>query len=273
MANPANLESSELIPRAKALHRQLRTPANSFQIRELLQKALRNPAGLVSRELAETWSLLAEILMCDYLNSWNGAGAGELGEAEEAVRRALEIAPDLAGGHYASGLIHRAKGRHEAALTAFARTVELDPEFALAHAQQGAQLIYTGRPLEALPLIATALRISRPDSPARPMFCWYMGRAYFYAGKYTDAIPWLQQSVEGRGNLWYNRLYLVSSHALVGDRGAASAALHEFNAAFPNFTLARVIASEQTNPNDNLVAVAARRQFHDGLLRAGMPVQ
>jgi hypothetical protein len=64
----------------------------------------------------------------------------------------------------------------------------------------GAQLIYTGRPLEALPLIETALRIS-PERPARPMFCWYMGGAYFYAGKYGDAIPWLQQSVEGRGNL------------------------------------------------------------------------
>lgn len=263
----------ELISRARVLHRQLRTPENSLEIRGLLQRALADPAGLAPRDLAETWSLLAEILMCDYLNIWNGAGTGELARAEEAVRRALDIVPDLAGAHYASGLIHRARGRHEAALAAFARSVELNPEFALAHAQQGAQLIYTGRPLEALPLIEAALRISRPQSPARPMFCWYMGRAYFYAGKYGDAIPWLQQSVEGRGNLWYNRLYLVSAHALSGDRDAAAEVLRAFNVEFPNFTLARVIASEQTNPNDNPIAVAARQQFHDGLLRAGMPAQ
>lgn len=112
-----------------------------------------------------------------------------------------------------------------------------------AHAQQGAQLVYIGRPLQALPLIEAALRISRPQSPARPMFCWYMGRAYFYAGKYREAIPWLQQSVEGRGNLWYNRLYLVSAHALAGDRDAAAEVLRAFDAAFPNFTLARAIAS------------------------------
>ena len=265
--------TTDVVSRARVLHRQLRTPENSLQIRELLGQALANPAGLAPRELAETWSLLAEILMCDYLNSWNGAGSRELTRAEDATRRALEIVPDLAGAHYASGLIHRSRGRHEAALAAFARSVELNPDFALAHAQQGAQLIYIGRPLEALPLIETALRISRPQSPARPMFCWYMGRAHFYAGKYGDAIPWLQQSVEGRGNLWYNRLYLVSAHALAGDRDAAVEVLRAFNAEFPNFTLARVIASEQTNPNDNPIAAAARQQFHDGLLRAGMPAQ
>jgi hypothetical protein len=52
-----------------------------------------------------------------------------------------------------------------------------------------------------------------------------MGRAYFYAGKYGDAIPWLQQSVEGRGNLWYHRLYLVSADTLAGDRDAAAEVL------------------------------------------------
>ena len=266
-------QTTDLISRARALHRQLRTPQNSLQIRELLQQALDEPTGLEPRQLAETWSLLAEILMCDYLNGWNRAGAVELAQAENAAERALEIAPDLAGAHYASGLVHRAAGKHDAALAAFTRSVELNPQFALAHAQQGAQLIYIGRPLEALPLIETALRISRPDSPTRPMFYWYMGRAHFFAGNYGDAIPWLRRSVEGRGNLWYNRLYLVSGYALVWDRAAASAALHEFDAEFANFTLVRVIASEQTNPNDNPVVVAARQRFHDGLRRAGMPAQ
>lgn len=262
---------SDLLSRARVLHRQLRTPENSLQIRELLQQALAQPAGFTPAELAETQSLLAELLMCDYLNSWNAAGAGELAQAEAATRQALGLAPELASAHYASGLIHRARGRHEAALAAFTRTVELNPGFALAHAQQGAQLIYTGRPLEALPAIETALRISSPDSPTRPMFCWYLGRAYFFAGKYGEAIPWLRQSVAGRGNLWYNRLYLVSGHALIGEREAAAAELREFDVRFPNFTLVRVVASEQTNPNDNPVVTAARQKFHDGLRRAGMP--
>jgi adenylate cyclase len=266
-----NQQFAGLIAKAKALHRQLRTPENSLAIRELLQQALTAPSNPTSQELAETVSLLAEILMCDYLNSWNHAGAAQLAEAEAAVGRALAAVADLALAHYASGLIHRAKGEHDAALAAFNRTVELNPEFALAHAQKGAELIYTGRPLEALTSIDAAIRVSRPDSPARPMFFWYMGRAHFFAGNYREAIPWLRRSVEGRGNIWYNRAYLASALALIGEREAAEAALREFDAAFPGFTLARVIATEQTNPNDNSLVVAARQKFHEGLLAAGMP--
>ncbi len=270
MANNVDRPSAALILRARSLHRQSRTPENSLEIREAVRQALANPAGLEPRELAETWSLLAETLMCDYLNSWNGAGTAELTASEAAVTRALDLVPDLAAAHYSNGLIHRARGRHEAALAAFTRTVELDPALALAHAHLGAELIYTGRPLEALPRIETAIRIA-PESPARPMFEWYRGRAHFFAGNYGDAIPCLRRSVEGRGNLWYNHLYLVSSLALVGESEAAVAALSAFDRKFPNFTVARVIATEQTNPNDNPVVVAARAKFHEGLLLAGMP--
>jgi hypothetical protein len=89
MASQLSNHPGDLISRARALHHQVRTPENSLEIRELLQKALEDSTGLEPRELAETWSLLAEILMCDYLNKWNEAGIGELAEAETAARRAL----------------------------------------------------------------------------------------------------------------------------------------------------------------------------------------
>ncbi len=265
------LNTSDLIGQARAIHTRVMTPDNALLIRELLRKALKNPVGVEAHGLAEAWCLLAEVLMCDYLNRWNDSGATELAEAEHAVQRALEIAPGLAAAHYASGLIGRAKGEHETALAAFARTVELNPQFALAHAQQGAQLIYTGRPLEALQPIETAIRISRPDNPSRPMFFWYLGRAYFVAGNYPDAIKCLHQSVEGRGNVWYNHLHLVSAYALNNDREAAAAALRNFGDRFPNYTVARVVHNEQANPHDHPMMLVARQKFHEGLCRAGMP--
>ncbi len=181
----ATLKPGDLIGQARAIQSQVMTPENSLQIRELLRKALAEPVGVELRRLAEAWCFLAEVLMCDYLNRWNGSGATEFAEAENAVQHALEIAPGIAAAHYTSGLIHRAKGEHEAALAAFTRTVELSPEFALAYAQQGAQLIYTGRPLDAVQPIETAIRISRANNPSRPMFYWYLGRAHFVAGNYV----------------------------------------------------------------------------------------
>ncbi len=271
MDDDSNSNPGDLIEQARAIQTQVMTPDNSLLIRQLLRKALKNPVGVEDRRLAETWCFLAEVVMCDCLNRWNDAGSAELAEAEGAVQRALDIAPGLAAAYYASGLIHRAKGEHEASLAAFTRTVELNPDFALAHAQQGAQLIYTGRPLEALQPIETAIRISRPNNPSRPMFYWYLGRAYFVAGNYVEAIKCLQQSVEGRDNVWYNNLHLVSAHALNCDREAAATTLRKFSDHFPNYTITRVIHNEQANPHNHPVMLAARQKFHEGLVLAGMP--
>jgi adenylate cyclase len=268
-----NLSAADFLARARALysHEKAPTPANTLVTRRMLREGLENLAGLKSRPLAEAWSLYAEILMCDYLNRWNDAGKRELAEAEHAVERALEIAPDLAQAHYSGGLVYRAKGEHQRSLAAFTRAIALNPNIPLAHAQQGAELLYTGQPEEALQPIQTALEISRPDSPSRGMFYWYMGRAHFFAGNYHAAIPWLRKSAELRPNLWYNRLYLVSACALDGQPEAAASALRDFAQRFPGYTVARVVSDEQTNPNSNSVVVEGRRNFHEGLLKAGMP--
>ena len=266
-----HVKSGDLIGQARAIQSEVMTPQNSLQIRELLRKALAQPVGVEAAHLAAAWCLLAEVLMCDYLNRWNNSGAAEFADAENAVQQALHIVPGMAPAHYASGLIHRAKGEHEAALAAFSRTVELSPEFALAHAQQGAQMMYTGQPLAALAAIETAIRISRPENPSRPMFYWYLGRAYFVAGNYAEAIDPLRRSVEGRDNIWYNHLHLVSAYALCDKHEAAAAALRNFAHRFPNYTITRVLHNERANPHSNPVMLAAREKFHDGLRLAGMP--
>ncbi len=266
----ANANAADLISRARAIHSKVLTPENALLVREILESALEDPVGVDPRRLAEAWSLLAEILMCDYLNRWNHAGLPELARAENAVQRALEIIPELAPAHYASGLIYRAKGKHEASLAAFARTTELNPDIPLAYAQQGAQLMYVGRPKEAVPLVEKAIKLSPVASPALGMFYWIIGRAHFFSGNYEAAIAWLRKSVELRPTLWYNRLYLVSACALAGDGKEAKIALADFDARFPGYTLSRVESDEQTNPNGNPVVVEGRRKFHEGLQQAGM---
>jgi tetratricopeptide (TPR) repeat protein len=271
-SKPASSNTNDLLDRARAFYNDQRvtTPENTLLTRRTMEEGLDKLAGVEPRRQAEALSLYAEILMCDYLNRWNDAEPSEVAKAGQAVERALQLAPDLAQAHYASGLVYRARGDHPKSLAAFTQAISLNPHIPLAHAQQGAELMYTGKPAEALGPIETALRISRPDSRVRAMFYWYMGRAYFFAGNYQDAIPWLRKSVEGRPNLWYTRLYLVSACALTGNMTAATAALRDFDDRFPGYSLARVGRDEQTNPNNNEVVVEGRRKFHEGLLKAGM---
>jgi adenylate cyclase len=225
--------------------------------------------GHLEAHAADSSALLATSTLCDYLNRWNEAGAAEIAKAETAVNHTLGIKPDHFLGHYAKGFLHRTRGEHEAALAAFSEAVKHNPSFARAHAQRGAELIYLGRAEEGIAEVEKAISLS-PNSSSLGMFHWIIGRARFFMGQYAEAIPPLQRSVRLWPKLWYNRLYLVSAYALIGNKAAATRTLRAFDKLYPSYTLARVEVEERTNPNNNPFVRAGRRKFHDGLRRAGM---
>jgi tetratricopeptide (TPR) repeat protein len=260
----------DALSRARALYSESLSPENTLVIREILRNALQNPAGFDRRRLAETWAFLADVSTCDYLNRWNDAGPDQLAQAEEAVRRALDIVPDLPSAHYVTGFIRRAMGSHDAALAAFGKTIELDSGFTRAYAQKANELVNVGRPEEAPSLLRQAIALTAPGSLSLGMFYWIAGRAHFFMDRPQTAVEWFAKSVEIRPNLWYNRLYMASSYALNQESAMAAAALREFDGRFPNYTMARVVRNEQANPNDHPVIVAGRERFHQGLRSAGM---
>ena len=256
--------SIDLISRVKRLYNAVLfpgrlTPENTLAIR------------------AAALSVLADVLASDYLNRWNNAGAEELKRAKEAVKEALNIDPGIPLAHYADGFIHRAKGEHQAASDAFDRAITHDPEFARAYAQKATEQINLGYPDRAQDLVEKAIELSPHDS-SLGVFYWILGRAQFFAGHYPEAIPYLEKSIEWRPNLWYNRLYLASAHALADDEDDAKRVLTAFqNHPFfrdRRFTVA-VIASEfeSANPSNNPFVIEAREKFHRGLVKAGMDEQ
>jgi TolB-like protein/Tfp pilus assembly protein PilF len=262
-----NPDAMDLRARAMQLYFSSVTPEHTQEARRLLKEAVaRDPYS------AEAWGWLAEILSYEYLRGWNEVGKTGLREADEAVRTAVAIDPNLAQARYAEGLVRRAKGELQAALTAFTRAVELDPNFARAYAEKGNELTRAGRPGEAIPLAEKAIKLS-PRDPALGGFYWIIGRAYFYMGRYPDAIPWLQKSVSARPNMWYNRLHLVSAYALSNHTDEARSALNEFNTRreFAGFTIERVKGSLEAVPDNNPVVVAARQKLQEGLQMVGMP--
>jgi adenylate cyclase len=249
------------VARARAIYDTRLSPQKTQQMR-----------GLLEASAAETSALLATSVLCDYLNRWNDAGPAEVARAEIAVQQALSIDPNLSLAHYAKGFVHRTRGEHETSLAAFTEALRLYPNFARGHAQRGATLLYLGRPEEAIAEVEKAIELS-PNSPSLGMFCWIIGRAHFYMGEYAKAAPWLQRSIRLWPNLWYNRLYLVSADAHLGNKAAASRGLRAFDRLFPDYTLARVLIEERANPIKNRLVIAGRRKFHDGLRRAGMTAE
>lgn len=219
---------------------------------------------------AQTWALLADRLVSDYLHGWNNAGARELAMAERAVAEALKIDPELVMAHHVSGFIHRARGRHQPAYDAFRQATTYDPDFARAYAQQGNQRLYLGKPGETGTLVDEAVKRS-PNDPALYIFYWIRGRAEFFLGRYAEAISSLEQSIQKRKTVWYTWLYLVSAYALNNDVTTAKAKLRQFDRRFPGFTIGTLGKHEQ--PDGHPAVVGARKKFREGLRRAGMPTR
>src|SRR5215470_4799461 len=94
----ASSSTNDFLDHAREIYndRRVTTPENTLATRRTLEEGLGISAGVEPRRQAEALSLHAEILMCDYLNRWNDAGAGEVAKAGQAVERALQLAPDLA---------------------------------------------------------------------------------------------------------------------------------------------------------------------------------
>lgn len=262
----ANPDAVDLRMRGMSLYFGSVTPEHSREARSYLEEAVRRDP-----QSAEAWGWLAEVVVSQYLHRWNHSGKEELREAAEAVGKAEAIDPNLAQAHYAEGLVHRAQGEHHAALEAFSRALELDPNLPRAYAEKGNELTLVGRPMEALALAEKAIKLS-PLDPSLGGFYWIIGRAYFFAASYREAVPWLEKSVALRPNDWYNRLYLVSAYALSRQEDEAKRVLQEFsdNRQFSGYTLKRVELSEKTNPSDNVVVVSARQKLYEGLQMAGM---
>ena len=273
---PADPDAIDLRLRAMALLTTSVTPENALAARQNLEQSLQ-----LDPQSADSWSQLAWVFVNDYLNHWNEAKQGPeaakelVGRAENALREALKIDPSVAMAHYAEGLIRRAKGDHQVALDAFDRAVQLDPNFARAHAQKANQLVMIGRPREAPPLALKAINLS-PRDPFVGGFYWVIGRAYFVMRDYDNAIIWLRKSAEVLPNLWYSRAYLVAAYALTDrhQQPEGTAALTAYRGAFGGYTVDRIRQLyRQELPHPDPGMQASIQQLYNGLRLAGVAEQ
>lgn len=176
---------------------------------------------------ARLLGLIASVLVGDVLNGWNDAGQPEVERAEAAAKKAISLDSNIPIAHHALGYVHRLHGDHKAALDAFNTAIKIDPNFARSYAQAGNEMVFLGKPKEAIPLVEKAIELS-PADPAIATFLWVKGRAYFTLGDYPRAIKALEDSVNARPNLWYVQAWLTAAYALAHRDADARQAVKEF---------------------------------------------
>lgn len=135
------------------------------------------------------WVGLADglILLYEYVGGYQpvgGAGVRDLREAEVAVRRALELAPELGEAHASRGLLHEARHQGPDSLREHRRAVELQPSYAEAHNWLSWTSQLLGRPQEALAASRRAVELNPLSTEA----VGNLAMTNLYAGDLVTAL-------------------------------------------------------------------------------------
>ena len=128
---------------------------------------------------------LALAAISDYVSDWAPDPEQALDEAERWARRALELNDQEPVSHMALGNVLLWRRDHEGAPAEFRRMIEIDPNFAQGHTATGLAQMYAGQPAEALESIAVAMRLD----PLYPPSCCTSWRRRISAWENTRPPP------------------------------------------------------------------------------------
>ncbi len=182
----------------------------------------------------------------------------------EYAARALELDAGIPQIYLTRSILYLAQRRHDAAVEAGRRTIEVHPNYADGHAALAFVQSFSGQLLEALSAIRQAKRINPQYSY---IYLAVEGRILFLLGRYDEAVVMLEESVQRNPVFERGQLTLAATYAELDRLDDAAWAVEEALAIRSDISL----ADERRNAN-------YRRprdldHYLDALRKAGVPEQ
>lgn len=131
---------------------------------------------------------------------WHLITMGDYQGAIQALRRALELAPGESQGGALLGWAQVLDGQLDAAMTTLTAVLKRDPDHSLARVNVGLVHLKKRNFGEAIEHLSTVIR-GHTDRKALLYAHYYLGLVYFERGMFTDAVPFLEQSLNLGPNL------------------------------------------------------------------------
>ena len=211
---------------------------------------------------------MARLAICQMMRRNRHWIPNEGPESDEGIRMArLAIATarddalvlDLAG-----LVLSNLAGDNDAALSAIERAIVLNPNFATAHGHRGLVLAFLNRPEEAIISVHRAISLS-PVDPTLFAFYNALGLAHLAAGRYEEALGWIEAALrENSGLPALERKLSLCGHLDRLEEAANS--LHLLRELHPDPTIAGI---GRDLPKGMVPEVVSR--FNDGLRKGGVP--
>ena len=249
-----NMQAYECVLAGKVLHHRSNREDNA-EARRLLERAIVLDPGYAD---ARAWRA------CTLGQAWNYGWIDDddeaiLGEIEAELERALAIDENDADTHRILAAICILRNDFDRALLHQEKALSRNPNYDLVVVQYGELMTWLGRAEEGIEWIQKAMQLN----PFHPQRFWsHLGRAYFVARRYTDAIDAFRH-VEKKDAT--NLAFIAASFAYLDDDAEAAAHGREVLKLSTDFKISEHMATQHYAHDDD------RTHHSEGLLKAGLP--
>jgi TolB-like protein/cytochrome c-type biogenesis protein CcmH/NrfG len=253
---PDSLDAWECVIRALSLIGQ-GTRNEITEAEALCRRAIAIAPGYGRAHSLLAWALLRR-------TTWPGGFRTIVPEVSAETQTALALDDRDPWAHYAQGhLLNRLRRFGEAARS-LRRALELNPNFALAHAYLAVSLAFQGVHQEAVDSAEHALRLSPRDRSVGHYASFAMAIVHFAAGSYAECVTWARNMIEKSPENLPGHFFLTAALAMEGDLTAAVEARDTLLRLGPEFSLAWM--SENLPPTGEMA-----ERLREGLRKAGVP--
>jgi len=225
-----NAEAYDYLVRARSCILQF-TAEGAVEGRAMLQRALAIDAGL-----AQAYAMLAILHCTEHVNGWNNPGPDHLDLALEFARRARALDEFEPVSHQALGITLMWMKRLDEAEPALRRAIDLDPNLAQAYGSLGNVLDYSGQHERAIELFEQAMQLD----PEFDLWIHACGRAQFALERYDEAEASFKRRLIRMPQSDVTRAYLASLYGHTGRHEEARQMWRELMAINPKYSLERM---------------------------------
>ena len=228
---PASLDAWELHQRGM-WHFTRPTKEDYASARESFRRAIE-----IDPNFAGSHSLLAILTTLEVLLAWTDDPQGALRRAHREAQTAVALDAMDAWAHTALCVYSVFARQYENALAAGRRATELNPSLAAGHYFRGAAMMVDGQPREAIASMSQAVRISARDPL---LYGWLsgLGFAHYTARDYVKAVEFTTRSVQEAPHNPAGQRNHACVLAQLGRIDEARAAFARFLELSPGFTAA-----------------------------------
>jgi tetratricopeptide (TPR) repeat protein len=162
---------------------------------------------------ARGYMALARTLFGQCVFGWSVDVRSSRAEICSLAERAVSLDERDPYCHYALFAGNLMSGRHQAALAAAQRAIDLNPNFALGHLALGWVRIYIGHFNQALEPLLQSLRLS-PHDPIAFVFMSRLALAHYHLKNYEEALHFGERALASRRN-YFVLVVVIASLAML----------------------------------------------------------